>query len=246
MQSSAWPHFDLLFVHEGHLDMQVEKRGQLTLTAGEGILLFPNTPFSPYGNRSEARASVQHFSLVEHSGLPAPLDVLASQETGSLTRTGPRNPQLEADIARSMELAVAENTPMLHLMREALLTLILGEFLQTTLPDPTRNRDTTALIQWVKQQPVRNLTVSKMARAANVTPSGLRRRFVNELKMSPQQFLLNLRMNESARLLRETTVPIKQIALRVGYGSATAFHNAFLKARSETPGGYRKGHRPLG
>ena len=63
LKRNRWPHFDLLFIHEGSLSMEVATLGHVTLRAGEGILLFPETWFAPHGTRSHARASVQHFLL---------------------------------------------------------------------------------------------------------------------------------------------------------------------------------------
>ena len=42
-------------------------------------------------------------------------------------------------------------------------------------------------------------------------------------------------MNEAKRLLRETLAPVKEIAVRSGYGSAIAFHRAFHASHGMTP-----------
>jgi len=246
MRASSWPHFDLLYIHEGHLEMQVDSMGRVQLGAGEGILLFPNTHFAPYGKTSQAKASVQHFSLGDSGELPPPFNLLTGRTNAAILRRGLPNRQLEDDIKRSMDLALAEHSPMLQLMREALLTLVLAEFLQTTLPDPKSGKNTESLTRWAEGQSLADLNVEKLATQAGVTTSGLRRRFLNELQITPQQYLLNLRINEAARLLRETAFPIKEIASRVGYSSAVSFHNAFKKRRSESPGSYRKNHRTVG
>jgi len=246
MRASNWPHFDLLYIHEGYLEMQVEGMGRIRLGAGEAILLFPHTNFSPYGKTSQAKASVQHFSLGDGDDLPPPFDMLVGRSRAAIVRQGPPNKQLEADINRSMSLALAEPSPMLQLMRQSLLTLILGEFLQTTLPNPKSGKNSQTLITWAEGQSLADLNVEKLANTAGITTSGLRRRFLNDLNITPQQYLLNLRINEAARLLRETVFPIKEIASRVGYSSAVSFHNAFKNMRSESPGNYRKNHRTEG
>lgn len=246
MKPSVWPHFDLLYIHSGRMEMRIEGKGRVSLGAGEGILLFPHTPFSPYGQQQQAKASVQHFSLENDTALPPPFDVLSGRSKAAIVRQGPRNCQLEADVERAMALAVAEPSPMLPLMREALLTLILGEFLTKPLPDPSADRRVASLMKWAEAQDLRNLSVVALAQKVNLSTSGLRRRFLNETRLTPNQFLLNLKVNEACRLLRETALPIKEIALRTGYSSAVAFHAAFRKARGETPSGYRKGHRTSG
>ncbi|NWK54124.1 helix-turn-helix transcriptional regulator [Verrucomicrobiaceae bacterium N1E253] len=246
MKPSVWPHFDLLFIHSGRMEMRIEGRGRVSLGEGEGVLLFPHTAFAPYGQQYRAKASVQHFSLDEDSVLPAPFDVLAGRSEAAIIRQGPRNLQLEADIERAMTLAVAEPSPMLSLMREALLTLILGEFLTKPLPDPSSDRRVATLMKWAEAQSLESLNVHRLAEKVHLTPSGLRRRFINEVQLTPSQFLLNLKMNEASRLLRETSLPVKEIARRLGYGSSVAFHAAFRKGKGETPSSYRKGHRTVG
>lgn len=246
MKPAVWPHFDLLFIHEGRLDLMISGKGRVSLGAGEGVLLFPQTSFSPFGRQSKARASVQHFSLGDGADLPAPFDVLAGKTHAAILRKGARNSQLEADVERALALAVSESSPVLQLMREALLTLILGEFLRTTLPNPATDRTTTGLVKWAESQPLDSLNVGALAEKSGITASGLRRRFLKDLQITPQRYLLQLRLNEAARLLRETTLPIKEIASRLGYSSNVAFHNAFKNSRKQTPRQYRLGNRPKG
>lgn len=246
MKPSEWSHFDLLFVHSGRLEMRIEEKGRVSLGKGDGVLLFPNTPFSPCDQKFKARASVQHFSLENEAKLPPPFNQLAGRSKAAIIRQGPQNKQLEADIDRAMKLAVAEDSPMLQLMREALLTLILGEFLTKPLPDPSADRRVATLMKWAEHQDPSQLCVSALARKVNLSTSGLRRRFLEETHLSPNKFLLNLRMNEASRLLRETALPVKEIALRTGYGSSVAFHAAFRKAKGKTPTGFRKNFRVTG
>lgn len=246
LSPSVWPHFDLLFIHEGRLDLMITGKGRVSLGAGEGVLLFPQTPFAPFGKKSQARASVQHFSLGDAKDLPPPFRELAGKSHAALVRRGPRNLRLEADIDRALKLAVAEPSPMHQLMRESVLTLILSEFLGATLPNPATDRTTSGLVEWAEAQPLDALSVEVLAKKSGVTPSGLRRRFLKELQITPQKYLLQLRLNEAARLLRETTLPIKEIASRLGYSSNVAFHNAFKSSRQQTPRQYRLGNRPQG
>lgn len=246
MKASSWPHFDLLYVHEGAVEMQVAGVGRVSLHVGEGILLFPGTNFAPFGDSSQAKASVQHFLLGSEEVLPPPFDMLAGRSRAAIVRRGVVNEQLDADIVRAMALAVCESTPMLQLMREALLTLILGEFLNATLPDPKKAGSMGAIIEWMRGQTLAELTVERIAQSVGITSSGLRRRFLRDLGMTPQQYLVGQRINEAARMLRETSMPIKEVGFRVGYGSAVSFNSAFRKARDETPGSYRRSHRTAG
>lgn len=52
------------------------------------------------------------------------------------------------------------------------------------------------------------------------------------------------RMAEAARLLRETDLPVAEIAGRVGYDSQSRFTAAFKSVCESLPREYRKKYRP--
>lgn len=52
--------------------------------------------------------------------------------------------------------------------------------------------------------------------------------------------LVELRLQQAARLLTETTLPVEQVASQVGYTSLSGFYAAFRKAYCTTAGNYRK------
>ena len=57
--------------------------------------------------------------------------------------------------------------------------------------------------------------------------------------MSPQEFLINLRLEKAARMLSGTKDPVGDIAAMVGYTDALAFSKAFKKKYGETPTDFR-------
>lgn len=65
-------------------------------------------------------------------------------------------------------------------------------------------------------------------------------RQMNEMAgMSFSEYLREMRLREAARLLRETDIPIDQIAYDVGLRSASGFHRNFLLSYGKTPKQYR-------
>ena len=54
------------------------------------------------------------------------------------------------------------------------------------------------------------------------------------------EYLRDLRLEEAARLLRETDMPIDQVAFSVGLKSASGFHRNFLLSYGMTPAQYRE------
>ena len=57
--------------------------------------------------------------------------------------------------------------------------------------------------------------------------------------MSPQEFLINYRLEKAAQMLQETRDPIGSIATAVGYSDPLAFSKAFRKKFNTTPSDYR-------
>jgi AraC-like DNA-binding protein len=245
---TVWPHHDLLFVHEGGLLVKPEIGAPIELEAGEGVLIFPETPFviSSGAGRKRARASVQHFEVLAGAPLVGGFSKLRDQRAGVARRSGPPDLVLSKDVARAIDMATVEPSVEGHAMREALLLLILGRFLAGATTGKAGSREFHLLLEWVRAQAVGGLTPRAVADHCEVSASTLRRRFQQELGMSPGQFLLKLRMNEAKRLLRETLRPIKEIAVHCGYGSAIAFHRAFQESFGMTPRNYRLGNQVRG
>jgi len=64
--------------------------------------------------------------------------------------------------------------------------------------------------------------------------------FKEEFNMKFVDFIVQLRMERAEQLLAETTDPIQNIALQVGYANAITFGRVFKRIVGVTPGDYRK------
>ncbi|MGO4547748.1 helix-turn-helix domain-containing protein [Paenibacillus sp. 2TAB23] len=84
------------------------------------------------------------------------------------------------------------------------------------------------------------LSLAEIARSVWVSSSYLSHLFQTETGISPIQYTIRLRMDAAKHLLKTTNDAVEQIAERVGYSSATSFHNIFKREVSLTPGEYRK------
>lgn len=89
-------------------------------------------------------------------------------------------------------------------------------------------------------QPIK---VTDVAHSMNVSYRHLARIFKAATGNSLIQELTDLRMREAARLLTETALPVRQIALQVGYSSEYYFSTAFHQYYRVSPSAYRmQGH----
>ena len=67
--------------------------------------------------------------------------------------------------------------------------------------------------------------------------------FRERMQMSPQEYLMQVRMEKSRELLLKTDVPIYMVAKEVGYADQLAFSRIFRKKHGLSPEQYRKKHR---
>lgn len=247
---ACWPHFDLFCLHAGRVGLQFTSGQSLELSPGELVLIYPHTAFSGRPLEDMAVASVQHFSL-DNPADPRPPDCLADLaglSSGFETHAG--DAQLLDDIKRAIDLAGAEAADAAHAAREALHSLIL--ITMRNGPTGSAHGPYAAMdklqntARWAMQQSDRSLSAVDLARHAGLSPSRFRERFQQETGATPREFLRSLRLNEGKRLLRETRLPVKEIAERCGYGDLVAFSRAFQRRFATTPARYRRESAPLG
>jgi AraC family transcriptional activator FtrA len=88
------------------------------------------------------------------------------------------------------------------------------------------------------------LTVTAMARHANVSPRTFARRFRAETGTTPLQWLLARRVLEARCLLEESDLPVETVAMRAGFGNAASLRDHFRRITATTPTAYRRTFRP--
>jgi transcriptional regulator GlxA family with amidase domain len=100
--------------------------------------------------------------------------------------------------------------------------------------------------EWARERIAEPLTVTEMARHANVSPRTFARRFRAETGTTPLQWLLSRRVLEARRLLEESDLPVETVALRAGFGNAASLRDHFRRATATTPTAYRRTFQPAG
>lgn len=83
------------------------------------------------------------------------------------------------------------------------------------------------------------IKISDIADKIGINRSYLTNVFKREMKMSPQAYLIRIRMERASQLLRETDMPIGNIALSVGYSDALSFSKIFKQKYNISPSEYR-------
>ena len=90
-----------------------------------------------------------------------------------------------------------------------------------------------------------NIRISDVASYIGINRTYLTTLFKKKMLMSPQEFLMHVRMDRSRALLRQTTVPISAVAQEVGYEDQLAFSKIFKKKFGISPAQYRKANQAV-
>ena len=89
-------------------------------------------------------------------------------------------------------------------------------------------------------------TLQSLSRRFHISLTGMKVCFKGVFGASLSAYLREYRLQTGAELLRTSSLPIGEIALRVGYESPSKFAEAFKKQSGQTPGRYRALFCPAG
>ncbi|MDP2314678.1 MAG: helix-turn-helix transcriptional regulator [Pseudomonadota bacterium] len=81
--------------------------------------------------------------------------------------------------------------------------------------------------------------VGRLARVSGVSQAHFARSFKEAFGVPPHRYLLTRRIERAAALLRDTDLPITEIALRTGAKSLGTFGRTFRDVTGESPGDLR-------
>lgn len=100
------------------------------------------------------------------------------------------------------------------------------------------------LLARIAAEPGLPWSVADMASAASISASRLHEWFRQETGSSPRAWLAEARVQRACSLLRESALPLAQVAQRCGYSDQSALSHAMRKLRQTTPAAYRRGADP--
>ncbi len=122
---------------------------------------------------------------------------------------------------------------------EMVLELLLAAQARASeAPDPLMGLIREAL-EVIDSELEGNLSVAALAVRTNVSRKRLSRSFQKCLQRSPQQVIREMKIQRASYLLKDTNIPIKQIAERLGYSDYTNFIRAFRQVTGTTPHDFR-------
>lgn len=95
-------------------------------------------------------------------------------------------------------------------------------------------------VQYLHANFTRYLTLHTLAKAAHVTDTHLAHRFSARMGISPMRYLQHIRLEVARRLLITTTLPVNEVATRVGFDDPLYFSRVFARATGHPPTAFRR------
>ncbi|WP_310557072.1 response regulator transcription factor [Flavobacterium sp.] len=106
---------------------------------------------------------------------------------------------------------------------------------QEVVPSKVRS-----IVEYINANIDKKLEVEQLLAVTSWTKRHLTRIFMQYLKTSPYQYILNRKIEKACSLLKETDIPINEIAFDLGFQNYSCFCTAFKKINEDSPENYRK------
>jgi AraC family transcriptional regulator len=187
---------------------------------------------------------------------PAYVDKVAAEECGSYVRGAEicdnfatRDVYIEEMAARLLKCLEPQSVRngiyvesltrqlSLHLLKHYASQGIAGDKFPTKLSQSKLRR----AVQYIEDNLHRELALSDIAAALAISPGHFSHAFRQTVGLPPHQYVVKRRIERAKSLLRESDVPISEVANRIGCASAGNFSVLFQRATGMTPRNYRNG-----
>lgn len=122
---------------------------------------------------------------------------------------------------------------------------MLDELLQglgrETFPAPTKSRLIGPIREYIQEHYQDDITIHDISELFNITPNYFSQLFKKEVGMTFTEYVTTLRVDHACELLRQTDLPIAEIAEKSGYEDYFYFSRVFKKLMGISPSLYRNG-----
>lgn len=143
------------------------------------------------------------------------------------------------DISKNYNPSSSDDIVLLRELYSLLYTFIKEFPKEFEYKDKELHKYIQDAINFINSNYMNSITVNEIANHVNLSRSYLYKMFIKNLKVSPQKYLINLRMYKATLLLKNTKLPIGEVANKVGYTDSLLFSKTFSKYFSVSPLNYR-------
>lgn len=222
-------HAQLVFGLSGQLDFEVD--GQGSQVVQQSFVVVPSGAHHACGSPNGSRCLV--LDVPDEHWLVQSLGDHADASRRLLDNAG----RLPLDTAQSQLVNWLAGSPVNDpLIAQQGAVLLLASLNQASpVGIGGRRLPYAALNAHIDQHAAHPLQVADLARIAGLSSARLHARFVAECGQTPMDYIRSRRLHMAVGLLRDSALPIGEIASRVGYSSQSAFAAAVLREFGVSP-----------
>ena len=218
-----------------------EMGGQLhTVREGDLLVVPPGAPHT-YGSHASNPWTI-HWVHVTGANLPDYLRELGVSAQAPVLWMGEdlQLVLLFTEIVKSLE----RSTAYLNLLHAShtlahLLALIIRHRHELTRPVSDVVQKVAQTIIYMSEHLDQPLRVTELAALASLSPAHFTALFKEQTGCSPRDYLHLIRIHTACKMLRESTLPVKEVAARLGYQDQFHFSRQFKAFQGVSPSEYR-------
>ncbi|MFB9322448.1 helix-turn-helix domain-containing protein [Cryptosporangium minutisporangium] len=118
-----------------------------------------------------------------------------------------------------------------------------AQYIVSPLPEVGDSDRLVEVLAWMRENLHQPLTVEVLATKALMSPRSFARHFRATTGTTPRAWLLAQRLHRAEELLEGGDLPVEEVARRVGFGTAAALRDQFVRRRGVPPRDYRRAFR---
>jgi AraC family transcriptional regulator len=220
---------------------------QTTMHAGD-VIITPIGEPKRWCHEEEAEILMLRLAPSLLETIIVDIDTSDGDKVELLDNFGTRDPHIESLAMRLLVECTVEN-PGGRIYVESLANELAVHLLryystlERPVKDPTRKLPQYKLrraIDYINDNLRSGLTIKKIAQKLSMSPGYFAHTFSQTTGLAPHQYIVECRIERAKLLLRETELPIAEVAEHVGFSTQSHFATAFHRLTGLPPGQYRR------
>lgn len=237
---TARPEYHLHFILDGKGYFEINGKRH-TLTRGQLFVIPPNVSSYVYQADQE---KPWYYAWIAFNGTQADrLMAKAGFDETHVIRDANIPPEEFTELIYEM-LKASQLTIANELDRAGYLYLIMALLIESNKPAPANDQHSVDnyikhALQYIQFNYNRNINVQDIVNYVGINRSYFSYIFSQKMNASPKEYLQQFRIEKAKTLLLDTSAPIAEIALKVGYKDPFIFSKNFKKTEGISPREYR-------
>lgn len=95
------------------------------------------------------------------------------------------------------------------------------------------------IFNYISENYKKEINITSLSKEFHTNRNSLNIKFKRSTGLSVMEYVANLRINIAQSMIRQTTLPVSEIAYRVGYMNPNNFSRMFKKITGNSPSFYR-------